>query len=121
MNSFQNLVTANPDFMMLLAIDFLSHMDSAINTTFVPTTSSLLNSSNVVSDLVENANNNIGIGNTLDNTASAANSLISSDQKEGSSAISVDISPPVQSGIDLLNRVLRICPGIIPGYVGLQI
>ena len=47
MNSFQNFLSASPDFLMVLSSDFLQHMDSAAPSAFVlPSTNSLLNTSN---------------------------------------------------------------------------
>ena len=45
LNSFQNFLSASPDFLMLLSSDFLEHMDCAAPSAFVlPSTNSLLNS-----------------------------------------------------------------------------
>lgn len=122
MDCFANLMTLRPDFVMLTAIDYLEHMENAGNSTssVIPSTSSLLNGAggNLKSQLAaqNEANNQQSFGTAaVENDFETNNSNLLSG-----SGTALEISPAVQSGMDLLNRILRTCPGMVSAYVELS-
>eukprot|EP01038_Epipyxis_sp_PR26KG_P004303 gene4303-6099_t len=153
LNSFQNFLSSSPDFTMLLASDYLSHTDASMSSSYIPSTSSLLNGNSLKDQLngqesmqtVWGNNNNMTVagggnyGTVYNNTVGATmmgttmggmqtmntdlSLFTSSNINQGSSSSSnnssSDITPAMQSGMDLINSVLRICPGMISPYVEL--
>jgi len=146
MNAFQNLLTASPDFLMILASDFLEHMDSAASAVILPSTNSLLNSTTTATTSNNYAGGGLGAGSTYmdtstlaggltagagggltmatgllgDDPASSSSSGMGGDSGGGDMMLAADSSQAVQAGMELLGRVLRTCPGFIPAYVELS-
>jgi len=139
MNAFQNFLTASPDFLMILAGDFLEHMDSAASTILLPSTNSLLNSSSTATTANNYAGGGLGAGSTYMDTSTLAGGLtaggggltmatglLAEDATSSASSgepggdgggdlmLAADSSQAVQAGMELLSRVLRTCPGFIP-------
>jgi hypothetical protein len=135
MNTFQNLLGANPDFAMLLATDFFTHMEATTSiSSHIPSTNSLLQSAGgfkgqmnlLQQDVATVAVNGGGMGMTLVGDVGLDGAGPGSPMKGGGPSgggdnltAGVEISRAVQIGLDLLQSVMRLCPGMISVYVEL--
>lgn len=124
----QNFITMSPDFNMSMAIEYLAHMESALPTSVL--TSGLTSGLNGESEEeVVNSAPVYNTGGTLAMTrsvlatgTSTSISYTSSTPSAGSAALSfssesVDISPPVQTGMSILKKTLNQYPGFVCAYV----
>lgn len=90
--SFPELRNISPDFLMLLAVEYLHHMENT-----VPVSYSGLGNKSILSSLSGGGSSIASCGTGNENVA--------------------EISVAMQSGMDLLNRIIRKCPGMVTVYI----
>ena len=128
LDAFGSLSKCNPDFAMLLAIDFFTHMEATSTiSSYVPSTSSLLNAGGFKDALMQQGGADpgaaggvggagsltmaAGVGGLLDGDGmgSPGKAGPSSSGAQGgtanASAAGLEISEPVKMGLDLLQQV----------------
>ena len=89
-------------------------MDSSLNLAIASPTS------NTSSSLLNNNNNNDGIGLVNSSTTTEGNDVITPVVSLGVEEGIVEVTLAVETGMELLSRVLKLCPGIVPAYVELS-
>jgi tetratricopeptide repeat protein 21B len=94
----EDYVTSSADFFMCLAVEYLTHIESAISV-----------------NIFSSVRGSGGGGANGDEDTVDSNPMLSAS----SSASGAEISPPVQQGIDLLRKVITLCPGFICTYIEL--
>lgn len=112
LNSFQNLSNSDPEFSMSLALDFFQHIEFAGTASLVPSTNSLLNGG--LND--ENGNPNATIASSSSNKF-GQQSIMDEPSSSMASENAEDVSFPMQCGLELIQNVLNLCPGMISAYL----
>lgn len=114
MNSFHSIRATNPDFTMILASDYLAHSDPS-SSLYISSSSGGVGGGDSASSL----QGQLAIAGAADEGRESRGIGGGGSSSSGSEAAAnnIEISPAVQSGLDLLNRVIRICPGTICAYV----
>jgi tetratricopeptide (TPR) repeat protein len=100
LNSFQDLVSVNPDFSMLLALEFFQHIESSTVGNLIPSTNSLLNSAIQAQD-------------------EGVEPVPQSSEPTEDSSMNGEGSVAATHGIELLQHILQTCPGMISTYIEL--
>jgi tetratricopeptide (TPR) repeat protein len=128
LNTFQTLLSSNPDFTMLLATDFFGHMEATTSiASCIPSTNSLLQGGSVgvagLKGQLQESNNNQNNNNqnnnnvgmmTLVGDTSGLTDIPGSPSKGGASSgdnltAGVEISRAVQYGLELVQMVRHKC------------
>jgi tetratricopeptide (TPR) repeat protein len=113
LNSFSSFHAINPDFAIILALEFFSHLESSSTVvSLIPSTNSLLNNSvgNASSSEIEN-NSGSNNENAVNHDASNVLGKGGEEGSEGNTAIAS------RCGLELLQSILQFCPGIMITYV----
>lgn len=126
---FQELQVLSPDYLMMLAMEYLEHLESAAPAT-LGTGSSVggKSSFSAFSSSAPTSSSSSSSSTSSSSSSSAAGPSATSGGSGGAldSAMSADatstgdVSVAVQSGIDLLTKVIRLYPGTSCAYVELS-
>ena len=115
---FYDLVLLSPDFMTLLAVEFLRHMEP-------PMPISVLSSSTAGMSADGEDEDGNGYGNSSNPVGGLAalsgGGFGGSSSGEGHSGLgsNTEAGRAVEAGVDLLTNVLKLCPGIMCAYIEL--
>jgi tetratricopeptide repeat protein 21B len=111
LNAFSSFHAINPDFAIILALEFFSHLESSSTVvSLIPSTNSLLNNSVGTASAEEN-NSGENNENAVNHDASNILGKGGEEGGEGNTAIAS------RCGLELLQSILQFCPGIMITYI----
>jgi hypothetical protein len=116
---FQELVLRSPDFLMVLAVDFLSHMESPMPLALLSAGGARGSATSGGGDGDDGGSNSSHEAGGDPSVSGSGMSGLGQGQGEGAAQVAAEMSPAVQQGMDLLSKVLRLFPGIVPAYIEL--
>ena len=115
LDAFTNIHIIDPEFSMLLALDFFGHIEYAGTTSMIPTTSALLNANGEANGPSVGSSSSGKYGTIAGAEAEGTSSTVNSGGSEDS-----ELSLPMKSGVALLSRIISNCPGMILAYLELS-